>query len=128
MTKLKRRDALKSLGTISLGFAATSVSKAEKLAEPYSVKNKALETEILVVGGGTAGTIAAIQAGRAGCSAILIECGSQLGGYHHHGWGIISWNISRLGKTNNWWDWLGACNGLCEVEWGQITQFLYGAR
>jgi choline dehydrogenase-like flavoprotein len=35
---------------------------------------------VLVVGGGTAGTIAAIQAGRAGASVLLVERGSQLGG------------------------------------------------
>ncbi len=39
-----------------------------------------LETEVLVVGGGTAGVVAAIQAGRAGCKTILLENGSQLGG------------------------------------------------
>ena len=33
-----------------------------------------------MVGGGTAGVIAAIQAGRSGCSTILVENGSQLGG------------------------------------------------
>ena len=35
---------------------------------------------MLVVGGGTAGTIAAIQAGRAGAKTLLVERGSQLGG------------------------------------------------
>ena len=34
----------------------------------------------MIIGGGTAGVIAAIQAGRAGCSSILVENGSQLGG------------------------------------------------
>lgn len=38
------------------------------------------ETDILIVGGGTAGVIAAIQAGRAGCKTILLENGSRLGG------------------------------------------------
>lgn len=38
------------------------------------------EADVLVVGGGTAGTIAAIQAGRAGAKTVLIERGSQLGG------------------------------------------------
>jgi flavin-dependent dehydrogenase len=38
------------------------------------------EVDVLVVGGGTAGTIAAIQAGRAGAKTLLVECGSQLGG------------------------------------------------
>lgn len=36
--------------------------------------------DVLVVGGGTAGTIAAIQAGRAGAKTVLVERGSQLGG------------------------------------------------
>ena len=35
---------------------------------------------VLVVGGGTAGTIAAIQAGRVGASVLLVERNSQLGG------------------------------------------------
>lgn len=39
-----------------------------------------LETDVLVVGGGTAGVVAAIQAARAGCKTILLENGSQLGG------------------------------------------------
>ncbi len=36
--------------------------------------------EVLVVGGGTAGTIAAIQAARVGAKTVLIERGGQLGG------------------------------------------------
>lgn len=38
------------------------------------------EVDILVVGGGTAGNIAAIQAGRAGARVLLVERGAQLGG------------------------------------------------
>lgn len=38
------------------------------------------ETDVLVVGGGTAGTIAAIQAARAGASTLIVERGPQLGG------------------------------------------------
>ncbi len=38
------------------------------------------QADVLVVGGGTAGTIAAIQAARAGATTVLIERGSQLGG------------------------------------------------
>lgn len=80
MDKLERRSMLKSLGALSLGMAAPSLSKGEALVAPYSIKQQQLETDILVVGGGTAGTIAAIQAGRAGAQTILIESGSQLGG------------------------------------------------
>ncbi|MHC4119231.1 MAG: FAD-dependent oxidoreductase [Planctomycetota bacterium] len=38
------------------------------------------EADVLVVGGGTAGTIAAIQAARAGAKTVLIERAGQLGG------------------------------------------------
>ena len=38
------------------------------------------QADVLVVGGGTAGTIAAIQAARAGAKTLLIERGTQLGG------------------------------------------------
>jgi len=38
------------------------------------------ETDVLVIGGGTAGTVAAIQSARAGAETLLIERGSQLGG------------------------------------------------
>lgn len=38
------------------------------------------DVDVLVVGGGTAGTVAAIQAGRAGASVLLVERGAQLGG------------------------------------------------
>lgn len=77
---MERRNAIKTLGTISLGIAAPSMAHAEKLAAPYETQKKNITTDILVVGGGTAGTIAAIQAGRAGAQTVLIESGSQLGG------------------------------------------------
>ncbi|MBC2603214.1 FAD-dependent oxidoreductase [Puniceicoccus vermicola] len=66
--------------------------------------------EVLVVGGGTAGTIAAIQSAKAGAKTSLIERGSQLGGVTttggvnfpglFHAWGkqIISgigWDLVR---------------------------------
>lgn len=38
------------------------------------------EADLLVVGGGTAGTIAAIQAARVGAKTLLVERGTQLGG------------------------------------------------
>ncbi len=80
MKKIERRTAIKSLGALSLGLAAPAISKGEILAQPYKTKKQSIKTDIVVVGGGTAGTIAAIQAGRAGCKTILIEAGSQLGG------------------------------------------------
>jgi hypothetical protein len=38
------------------------------------------EADVLVIGGGTAGTIAALQAARSGAHTVLIERGPQLGG------------------------------------------------
>lgn len=80
MDKIKRRSIIKSLGAISLGMAAPALGKGEVLAEPYRVKQQKLEADVLVIGGGTAGVIAAIQAGRAGARTIVVENGSQLGG------------------------------------------------
>jgi hypothetical protein len=80
MAKMERRSVIKSLGAISLGIASTSLSKGEVLAKPYTVKTQTLKTDVLIIGGGTAGVIAAIQAGRAGARTMLIENGSQLGG------------------------------------------------
>jgi len=45
--------------------------------EELSITSK---IDVLVVGGGTAGTIAAIQAARAGAKTLLVERGTQLGG------------------------------------------------
>jgi len=68
------------MGALSLGIVAPSLAEGEVLADPFETKKNSIETDILVVGGGTAGTIAAIQAGRAGAETVLIESGSQLGG------------------------------------------------
>ncbi|MCE6990163.1 FAD-dependent oxidoreductase [Dyadobacter sp. CY323] len=77
---MKRRSALASIGAISFGIGSKEVDPVEIVREPYKVKKQSLKTDIVVVGGGTAGVIAAIQAGRAGRKVILIENGSQLGG------------------------------------------------
>ena len=78
--KVERRTAIKTLGAFSVGIATTSITKGERLVATYEIENKNIVTDILVVGGGTAGTIAAIQAGRAGAKTVLVESGSQLGG------------------------------------------------
>ncbi|GAB3918812.1 FAD-dependent oxidoreductase [Larkinella terrae] len=80
MEKIKRRSALSSLGALSLGVAAPVLSKGEVLSHPYKLTKQTLKTDILVIGGGTAGVVAAIQAARAGRKTILVENGSQLGG------------------------------------------------
>ena len=84
MIEMDRRDFMQtSIGAAGLAVAATthtamgSESPAKPTAATGAVTNK---VDVLVVGGGTAGTIAAIQAGRAGAKTLLVERGTQLGG------------------------------------------------
>ncbi len=80
MEKLERRKILKAIGLASVGAITPNLLQGETLKEPYKIVEKSINTDILIIGGGTAGVIAAIQAGRAGARTLLIESGSQLGG------------------------------------------------
>ncbi|NGM65690.1 FAD-dependent oxidoreductase [Sphingobacterium sp. SGR-19] len=80
MDKMKRRSAIATLGAISLGLTTPRLLKGEVLQGPRILKKEMLTTDILVIGGGTAGVVAAVQAGRAGKKIILVENGSMLGG------------------------------------------------
>lgn len=77
---MKRREMITSMGALTLGLTGASFASNDVYASPYSLKKKNIETDVLVVGGGTAGVVAAIQAGRAGVKTCVIESGSQLGG------------------------------------------------
>lgn len=78
-----RRQFLQNslLGTTGLGLAlgTTMEVRAESVADAAepAITN---EVDVLVVGGGTTGNIAAIQAGRAGGKTLIVERGAQLGG------------------------------------------------
>ena len=66
-------------------FATSShvVMGADIQAELRTADGPERETtkaDVLVVGGGTAGTIAAIQATRSGAKTVVLERGTQLGG------------------------------------------------
>lgn len=75
---MERRSVIKVLGLIGFGgIIPLGLSSCGSKDKRNTVK---YETDVLVVGGGTAGVVAAIQAGRAGCKTILLENGSQLGG------------------------------------------------
>jgi hypothetical protein len=80
MEKIERRSMIKSMCALSLGIAAPSLAKGEKWVQPYETKKKNITADLLVLGGGPAGTVAAIQAARAGSKTILVEFGGQLGG------------------------------------------------
>lgn len=70
-----RREVLWKLGAASTGGAAAASG-----AQQAPSSRRTIQTDVLVIGGGTAGTIAAIQSGRVGAKTVLVEAGSQLGG------------------------------------------------
>lgn len=78
--KITRRNILKAFGGLSFGsllpFAGTGCSNERS----SDTGKKYIKTDILVVGGGPAGITAALQSASAGCSTILVEFISQLGG------------------------------------------------
>ena len=84
-SSIARRQFL--LGSVA-GAAMTAVSgtahagpgDADPEAAGKTDASVKTETDVLVIGGGTAGTIAAIQAARAGAKTFLVERGSLLGG------------------------------------------------
>ena len=69
---MERRTAIKMLGAIG---AAGLPGGLRAAPEPEAQK-----VDVLVVGGGTAGVVAALQAARAGARTQLVEMGGQLGG------------------------------------------------
>lgn len=73
---MKRRDLLKA-ASAAAGALAISPLMARASDVPAEIPQ---EVDVLVVGGGTAGSIAALQAARAGAKTMLLEMGSQLGG------------------------------------------------
>jgi hypothetical protein len=75
-----RRHFLQS-SLIGAGAAIASTSETAVAAGADSKEPEITqEIDVLVVGGGTAGTVAAIQAGRLGAKTVLLERNSQLGG------------------------------------------------
>jgi hypothetical protein len=71
-----RRQFLLTLGIASASSTAVTVGRVKNsFATP-----KSMRADVLIIGGGTAGTIAAIQAGRLGAQTVLVEADSQLGG------------------------------------------------
>jgi len=73
-----------SAAGVALAASSNAVLGADSTAYPRPAGKTEVpvttQTDVLVVGGGTAGTIAAIQAARAGAKTVLIERGTQLGG------------------------------------------------
>ena len=78
-----RREFLQQslVGTAAAGLAIASTSHATAQTLPDAAAPEVTnDVDVLVVGGGTAGHVAAIQAGRAGAKTLIVERNSQLGG------------------------------------------------
>lgn len=86
---------IKLMGATSFGIASGSFLTKEASGQK-KLKDE-INCDILIVGGGTSGVIAAIQAARLGQKTILIESGSQLGGTITTGGVALSWFISCVG-------------------------------
>ena len=71
---------LNTLGYVSVGGFFPDLGETPIESKKPEKGIKTIHADILVVGGGTVGVIASIQASRAGCSTVLVENGSQLGG------------------------------------------------
>jgi hypothetical protein len=80
---MNRRNFIKSqvAGTAILSVSGlVHAASAENLPSPDPKDPRILDVDVLVVGGGSAGHVAAIQAGRMGAKTVLLERNSQLGG------------------------------------------------
>ncbi len=113
---LQRRSFLQGTAATGAAWAVASVGTGDQThaSEPESATAPAVNIEtkadVVVFGGGTAGTIAALAAARLGARTTLIERGSQLGGTMtvggvafpglFHAWGKqviagIGWDLVR---------------------------------
>ena len=79
MEIINRRKALQTIGGLSF-MSFNPVFGNESFDNNSKIIKKEIKTDILVIGGGTAGVITAIQAARTGLSTVLVENGSQPGG------------------------------------------------
>lgn len=84
-SKFNRRSFLgKTVAGTAVIASSGLVSRVDAQVTPEPAKDKSgaktIQADVLVVGGGSAGHVAAIQAARAGVSTIVVERNSQLGG------------------------------------------------
>jgi len=88
--KVSRRTAAKTLlSGVAAGLALPARARAAETMA-HDAAQERLRTEVCVVGGGSAGTAAALVAARAGAKVVLIECESILGGTSTNAW-VHTW-------------------------------------
>ena len=79
---MNRRSFFKSkvAGTAILASSGLVCKASAENPPTVNDNTSMLDVDVLVVGGGSAGHVAAIQAGRLGAKTVLLERNSQLGG------------------------------------------------
>ena len=79
---MNRRNFIQSkvAGTAILASSGLVCKASAQNPPTVNEKTSMLDVDVLVVGGGSAGHVAAIQAGRLGAKTVLLERNSQLGG------------------------------------------------
>lgn len=77
---MKRRQAMRLAAVAGGAGAGAGALGVEIQAAGVPAAGEAEDADVLVVGGGTAGTVAAVQAARAGARTVLVEMGGMLGG------------------------------------------------
>ncbi len=76
-----RRDFVKAGALTAVGVAATATGQASEVDAPIrATPRKTLTVDVLVCGGGCAGTVAALSAARSGAKVLLIEKAPFAGG------------------------------------------------
>ncbi len=127
----KRRNFLKYgamglVGAPGMSFASTTEVSLPADSESASKDKGQFVTDhvdILVVGGGSAGTIAAIQAGRTGASTMVMERASYLGGMTTRGGVCYPGLFDAWGKqiiAGVGWDLVKEC---VEMDGGTLPDF-----
>jgi hypothetical protein len=75
-----RRDFVKTSTITAVGAVASLVGEAQGGDDPTVIRLKVLTTDVLVCGGGCAGTAAALAAARSGAAVLLVEKAPFAGG------------------------------------------------
>jgi hypothetical protein len=109
-----RRVFLQSglLGTAAAGLTIASTTNVSAQAPPDTLEPEVTDdVDVLVVGGGTAGHVAAIQTARAGAKTLLVERGAQLGGV------LTTGGVSFPGLFDTWGKQV-----IASIEWGLVKK------
>ena len=108
---MNRRSFIQSkiAGTAIIASSGLVCKASAENPPSVSKDTDLLDVDVLVVGGGSAGHVAAIQAGRLGAKTVLLERNSQLGappqqaGFAFLVSSMHGANRSLLASVGNWW-------------------------